>query len=407
MHQVNVAVAVAGVVVLLAGMISAREQALPISRPMLAVCIGLAAGPEALHWLVPTDWADSHVILKEAARFALAISVFGIALRTPKGDYGALLRPLAMLLTLGMAVMWIVSAGLAWALLGLSPLTGLLLAAVVTPTDPVVASSIVTGGLAERTLPGRLRSTLSLESGANDGLAYLIVLLPILLMGSATPAEAVERWVVDVLLVGVLLAVALGAGLGFLAAGALRHADRKGWVEEHSLIGLSVALSLLVVAAAKLVGSDGILAAFAAGIAFNFGVDRGEEYKEQNVQEAISKLFNLPIFVLFGAMLPWRAWLDLGWPVLAFAAAVLLLRRPVTLVATGRGFGPAFAGRDLVFLGWFGPIGVAAMYYALLAEERTNDPVHWHAASLVILVSILAHGLTSGPGLAVYRRQSS
>ena len=59
------------------------------------------------------------------------------------------------------------------------------------------------------------------------------------------------------------------------------------------------------------------------------------------------------------------------------------------------------------FLGWFGPVGVAAMYYALLAEEPTNDPAHCHAASFVVLISFMARGITSGPGLAAYRRRAA
>ena len=404
MHQVNIAIAIAAFVIVAVGVVSSRVESLPLSKPLVALGVGIAVGPEVLRWLHPPDWPNSHVILKEAARFTLAVSVFDIALRTPKENYRRLLRPVGLLLTLGMMVMWLTSAGLAWAILGLSPLLALLLAAVVTPTDPVVASSIVTGGLAEESLPDRLRSTLSLESGANDGLAYLIVLLPILLMTSASPSAAWERWVLDTLIVGVLLAIAVGAGIGFLAAKALHRADKIGWVEEHSLLGLSVALSILVVTLAKLLGSDGILAAFAAGAAFNLGIDRREEFEEQNVQEAISKLFYLPIFVLFGAMLPWREWMGLGWPVLAFALAVLFLRRPLALLVTGGGLGAGLKRGDATFLGWFGPIGVAAIYYALLAEERTHDPVNWHAASLVITISILAHGVTSASGLAGYRR---
>lgn len=406
MHQVNIAVAIAGFVVVLLGLASARLQSLPVSRPMIALGIGVVAGPEMLGWITTRDWPHGHVIQKEAARFTLAISVFGIALRTPREDYRRLLRPVGLLLTFGMLIMWLVSAGLAWSVLGLSPLMALLLAAAITPTDPVVASSIVTGGFAERSLPDRLRSTLSLESGANDGLAYLIVLLPILLIGTASPSIAFERWLVDILLVGVLLAILVGAAIGHLVAVVLHHADRIGWVEEHSLLGLSVALSLGVVTVAKLLGSDGILAAFAAGAAFNLGVDRSEEFEEQNVQEALGKLFNLPIFVVFGAMLPWREWVGLGWAGLGFAIAILFLRRPLALLATGRGLKAGLARRDALFLGWFGPIGVAAIYYALLAEERTRDPVYWHVASLVILVSILAHGVTSAPALAAYRRAS-
>lgn len=406
MHQVNTAIAVAAFVVVVLGLISARTETWPISKPLAALGVGILAGPEVLRWLNPDDWPDAHLILKEAARFTLAISVFGIALRTPRENYRRLMRPVGLLLTLGMAVMWLTSAGLAWTILGLSPLPALLLAAVITPTDPIVASSIVTGDEAERSLPDRLRSTISLESGANDGLAYLIVLLPILLLDSASPAAAWERWMVDTLLVGLVSAIAIGAGIGYLVAVALHRADGRGWVERHSLLGLSVALSLLVVTATKLLGADGILAAFAAGAAFNCGVDRAEEFEEENVQEAIGKLFNLPIFVLFGTMLPWREWLGLGWPALLFAVAVLLVRRPAALLATCTGLGADMKRRDVVFLAWFGPIGVAAVYYALLATERTQDPLHWHAASLVIGVSILAHGGTSAPGLAGYRRAS-
>ena len=402
MDQVNVAVAVAGFVVIALGFVSARLETLPLSGPILATAAGVSVGPELLGWLAADAWSNAHLILKELARFTLALSVFGIALRTPRRSYRKLLRPVGLLLTFGMLAMWAASAGIAHATLGLPVLAALLLGATVTPTDPVVASSIVTGGLAEQNLPDRLRSTLSLESGANDGLAYVIVLLPILLLGSATPAPALERWLLDVLLVGVVVAVAFGAATGYAAAVALRRADERGWVEGHSLVGLSVALSIFVVTVSKLIGSDGILAAFVAGAAFNFGIDRKEEFEEENVQEAISKLLNLPIFVVFGAMLPWRDWLAAGWPVLAFAVGTVLLRRPLALCLAGPFLG--LPRRDAVFLGWFGPVGVAAIYYAILAEERTQDSIYWTAASLAITVSILAHGVTSASGIATYRR---
>ncbi|MEX1147133.1 MAG: cation:proton antiporter, partial [Sphingomonadales bacterium] len=157
MQQINIAIAIAGIVVVLLGLVSARMESLPLSKPLMALLVGIAVGPEVLGWLVPEHWSGSEVVLKEAARFTLAISVFGITLRTPRRDYKRLLRPVAMLVVIGMVVMWGVSAGLAWTLLGVSPLLALLVGAVLTPTDPVVASSIVTGARAERMLPNRLR----------------------------------------------------------------------------------------------------------------------------------------------------------------------------------------------------------------------------------------------------------
>lgn len=404
MEQINLVVAVAALVVAVTGLVSARAESLPLSKPLVALLAGIAAGPAGLHWLAPGDWPQAPTILKEAARFALAISVFGIALRTPRRDFRRLARPVGLLLGAGMIAMWLVSAGLAWAVLGLSPLLALLLGATVTPTDPVVASSIVTGGLAERSLPDRLRATLSLESGANDGLAYLIVMLPILLLVPPETGTPLGRWLVEVVLVGVLAAALMGFAAGWAAARALHHADAAGWVERHSLLGLSVALSLFVVTATRLAGSDGILAAFAAGAAFNLGIDRTEEFEEQNTQEAIGTLFNLPVFVLLGTMLPWQGWAALGWAGPAFAVAVLALRRPLAVLALRGVPGGGPGRRDAVFLGWFAPVGVAAIYYAILATERTGDAQLWHAASLCVAASILAHGVTSGPGLRHYRR---
>ena len=399
MHQFNLAIAACAAVVVALGLVSGRIQRAPVSRPLLALLAGVALGPVALGLLTPEEWPDETRILREVARFALAVSVFGIALRTPAPDIRGLLRPVGLLLTLGMLAMWAVSAGLAWAVLGVSPLVALAVGAVVTPTDPVVASSIATGTAAERALPDRLRSTLSLESGANDGLGYLVVLLPVVLMGSA--ADPWSRWAVDVVLVGVVLAVTIGVAVGWVVARLVRAADAWAWIDRKSLLGLSVALSFLVLTLAKLAGSDGILAAFAAGIAFRLTVNYDAEYDEQEVQESIAKLLNLPVFVILGAALPWQAWTG---ATAAFALLVLALRRPVALLALGPFLGAGLRRRDTVFLGWFGPVGVAALYYSLLVQERTGDPAAWHAASLTIAASVLIHGLTSGPGLGVYER---
>ncbi|MGR3497216.1 cation:proton antiporter domain-containing protein [Citreimonas sp.] len=404
MHQLHAVLALSAATVIALGLLSGGIKRSPLSVPLLALGIGVAAGPTGLGWVNPEAWSDPHQILKQAARFTVAISVTGIALRTPLGDVRSLLRPVGLLLVFGMLGMWAVSALVSWWLLGLAPLVALLLGAAVTPTDPVVASAIVTGKAAEEKLPSRLRSTLSLESGANDGLGYLIVLLPLLALTLAPDEYVLSHWLVSTLLVGVVLAVVLGAAIGLVCGWALRWARAAGVVEYHSFLSISVALSLLALAAASLVGSDGILASFAAALAFNIALDRSDDFAEENVQEAISKLFNLPVFVLLGIMLPWGAWMQLGWAGGAFAVGLLLLRRPVTIAALGPFLGAGLRMRDTVFLAWFAPVGVAALYYALHAMEQTGNPVYWHATSLAVAVSVLLHGVTATAGMALYDR---
>lgn len=404
MHQIHAAVVVCAATVIGLGLLSGWIKRSAVSVPLLALAIGVAVGPLGLGWLRPDAWAEPHRILKELARITVAISVTGIALRTPVEDMRRMLRPVAMLLSLGMLGMWAVSAALSWAVLGLAPLAALLLGAAVTPTDPVVASAIVTGKAAEEKLPSRLRSTLSLESGANDGLGYLIVLLPLLALTLPPGEYVLSHWLVETLVIGVLVAIALGAAIGALVGWALRWARKAGVIEYHSFLSVSVALSLLSLAAAALVGSDGILAAFAAGVAFAVALDRADDFAEENVQEAISKLFNLPVFVLLGVMLPWSGWTGFGWAGVIFAALLLLLRRPVVIAALGPLLGAGLKRRDAVFLGWFAPVGIAALYYALHAMERTGDPVYWHATTLAIAASVLAHGVTATAGMAFYTR---
>ncbi|MDG4647386.1 cation:proton antiporter [Roseibacterium sp. SDUM158017] len=401
MEQLNVTVAITGAVVLCLGLLSTRIDRASMSAPLVALVIGILCGPFGAGWIMPASWPNSETVLKEAARFTLAISVFGIAMRTPVQSYRRLVRPVAVLLSLGMVTMWAVSGALGWALLGLPPLAAMALGAALAPTDPVVASSIVTGKMAERALPDRLRSTLSLESGANDGLGYLLVLLPVQFTRH-DPARAWEAWFVDTLVIGVLAAVAAGAVLGWLSALALETAARRRWAEKHSQLSMTVALSLTVLAAVKLLGSDGILAAFAAGAAFNMTASRRHEREEENVQEAISKLFNLPVFVILGAALPVGGWVALGWQGVALAILMLALRRPVALMVCGPFLGPGITRADRIFLGWFGPVGVAALYYALHLTELTGEVAIWHAASLVIVASVLAHGLSSAVGLSLY-----
>ena len=396
MHELDVALAVIFATVLLLGLVSDAVERSWLSSPILALGIGVLVGPAALDWLDPARWGSEPVILEQAARLTLAVSLMGVALRVRREDLRALARPVGWLLGLGMAVMWVVSAGLAHVTLGLGALAALLVGAVVTPTDPVVSSAIVTGRFARENLSGRLRDTLSLEAGANDGLAYPFVLLPILLLLHPT-GEALSLFAGRTLLAGVLLAVGAGVLVGWTAAHALRVAERRGWIGEHSLLTTTLALSLATLGTAGLVHADALLSVFVAGLVFNACADRKEEHEDENVQEAIAKLFTRPIFVLLGLALPWAAWGERPLAFAAFALSILALRRPLALLALWPALKGDVRGADLLFLGWFGPIGVAALYYSTLAWHETGDATAFHAASAAIVASVVLHGLSAAP----------
>ncbi|KYH25370.1 hypothetical protein HAPAU_20400 [Halalkalicoccus paucihalophilus] len=101
-------------------------------------------------------------------------------------------------------------------------------------------------------------------------------------------------------------------------------------------------------------------------------------------------------------MLPWQGWLALGWRGVAFAGVVLLFRRlPVVLPAAGL-LSPLRRRADTLLVGWFGPIGIAAVFYATLVVHETGSRLAWQISSLVIVVSILAYGVTATPFTRLY-----
>ncbi|UUP16471.1 cation:proton antiporter [Nitratireductor thuwali] len=319
----------------------------------------------------------------------------GIGLRLSPTDFRTLARPAAVLLTLGMVGMWACSAALAGWMFGLPPWTALLVGAVLTPTDPIVSSNIVTGRFAEERLPSRVRAALSLESGANDGLAYVLVLLPLLVIGGSSGVAG--EWLVTGFLLGVAMSAVIGAVVGAAAARVLGWARRKSIIESYSVLTFTLALTFFTLGAARLLGGDALISVFVAGVAFNLMSDTDTKQSEENVQEAINHLITPSIFVLFGIALPWPEWRQLGWAVPGFALGILIVRRlPVFLVLA-----PLLRGhlqrRDLAYLAWFGPIGISTFFYALFALSRGADAMVWHLASASVLASVFAHGASGAP----------
>lgn len=408
MRDLNVALALIGGLTLLFGLLAGlfRSRAEVLSEPLVATLVGAVAGPLGLGLLDMSDWGTSEAILEQVARLTIAFAVMAAALRLPPDFLARRRRVLALLLGLGMLLMWAASTLLIWAILGLSPLLAALVGAVLTPTDPVLAGTTVTGREAREHLPARLRNTLSAEAGANDGLAIPFVLLPILLL-QHPPGAALQDWVLVGVGRHVLLAIVLGLITGWGAARVQRWSEGRPWAEEMDLLTVTLALTAAVLGGAALIGSEGILAVFVAGLTFRRTVfpDREEE-EQEHVQEALRRVLTFPAFVLFGLALPLREWGAYGAAAIWLALAVLLLRRIPALLLLRRRLDTLHGRADAWFAGWFGPVGVAAIYYATMAARTTPSQEPWVLGSLVVAASILAHGVSATPLTRLYGRRA-
>ena len=404
--SVDLVLIIAGASILALGLPSNVVKRLWLSVPLLALLAGVLLGPEVLAVLEPERLRGEHKVLEELARATLAVSLVGTALQITKADLRQIWKRAASLLTVAMLGMWLLTSLGAWLVLGLPLWVALLLGAILTPTDPVVASTLVTGRLAEANLPRWLRRSLQLEAGANDGLALVFVLVPALVL--TLPGDDVGT-IAGEAAGQVALALGVGAAVGALAAklvdvAADHHATSGGFFLVSAL-----ALALLTLGAVHALGGTGILGSFVAGLTFSLMLEERHADELEQTQEGLHQLLVVPVFLLFGSMLPWDAWIGLGWAGLAFAVWALVVRRPAA-AALALAVAPVDTPRrGVAFLSWYGPLGVAAIYYALFVERYGLDEFErvFAASTLAIAVSVLVFSLTATPGVRRYAGRSA
>jgi NhaP-type Na+/H+ or K+/H+ antiporter len=389
--------AVFGTVAVLLALVSEKLRHLPLSEPLVALLLGVVLGPQLLG-LLEIDEAVRDPLLLEGTRLLLAGSVMAAALRFPATALRPLVRPLVLLLVVVMPLAAALT-GAAALLLDMPVALAALVGACLSPTDPVLAASVVSGGPAERDLPARMRQLLTAESGANDGLALPLVGLALASVLPATgPGDVVGRLVWEVL-GGTLVGVVAGA----LAGRAVRAATRRRGLGHGPKLVFTLLLAVAVLGIARLAGTDGVLAVFVAGLAYNRAVGKGERGPQNSIDEAVNRYAVLPLFLVLGTVLPWREWAAFGPAAVAFVVAVLVLRRLPIILALARPLGLRW--RDAAFTGWFGPMGVSAVFYlAHSLEEGVGDPRLFTAGTLAVAASVLAFGVSASPGRMAYVR---
>jgi sodium/hydrogen antiporter len=264
-----------------------------------------------------------------------------------------------------------------------------LLGAVLSPTDPVVTSTVVTS----RRVPAVIRHTLNLESGLNDGLALPLVLFFLVLAthegGALGEAGSLLGEVAAGAAIGVAVAVVAGWSLGRAPGGSL--------VEKYEgVFGLGLALAAFGLA--EVVYGNGLIAAFVAGMALAAGrVELPETFGRFN--ESVSGAFQVITFVVFAALIVGTGWFPGSTLTLAgFVVFALLVARPAAVLVSFVGI--RLPRSQKLFVAWFGPKGVASMLFALLVLNSgdPNRTLVFDIASFVILSSIVAHGLTDTVG---------
>jgi len=394
-----VAVLTIAIALLAYGLVSRRIQGSILTGPMLFAAFGFAVGPDGAG-LVPLR--VSHEGLHLLAEITLILVLFSDAanldLRQLRRDHNLPVR----MLTIGLPLSIMLGAALALGLLaGFSIWEALLLAAILAPTDAALGQAVITNPV----VPVRIRQTLNVESGLNDGIAFPFVLVFATVATMADAGQQASDWILFAIKQMGLGPLA-GIAVGFVGAKLVAFCHRADWMSETAEGIVALALAFAAYQAAELIGGNGFISAFAAGLSFGNTLGRHCKFLFE-FADAEGLFLILLTFMAFGsAMIP-MALPDFNLVYLLYAVLTLTVIRmlPVSVALLGTGVSPVTSA----FLGWFGPRGLASVLYVLVVLEGAEMP-HKHEifviCTLTIMLSILLHGFTAVPAARWYGSQS-
>lgn len=408
-----------GALLLFMGVASWSLRRIPVTTAIVYLAVGVIVGPTVLN-LFHFNPLKQSALLEIMAEIAVLISLFSAGVKMPVSITFARWRTPVMLATASMAVTVALIAAFAVFVLELPLGAGILLGAIIAPTDPVLATDVQSRHPGD---PDRLRFTLTCEAGMNDGSAFPFVVLGMGLLGLHDIGNFGVRWaLVDVLWAtsaGILIGAASGVALGHLGC---RLRNRF----QHALLDDFLALGLIgvVYGISVLLHAWGFLAVFFAAVALRqtefrlacadspvsgWPASANEPLASDDIEpiplvstgslvfnEHLERLSEVVLILLIGGTLFVNSW---SWRAVGLALFLFLIARPVSVLAGLTMTRAPWRLRGLA--GWFGVRGIGSLYYLMYAIERglpdTLALELIHLTLIVVTLSILLHGFTAKP----------
>ncbi|KAF7197735.1 putative Na(+)/H(+) antiporter C3A11.09 [Pseudocercospora fuligena] len=411
---------------------------LHLSEPPIALIVGIILGPFGLGWLTPNfckngecidgsgsqGWGWGDGVVQEITRIIVGIQVFAVGVELPKFYFGRHWKSVAMMLGPVMTFGWIVCAFFCWAIFQVDIPTSMVISACLTPTDPVLAASILSNSQFSTRVPKRLRDMLGAESGCNDGISFPFLYIGIYLLTQHTAGEALKDWFTLTLLWQCLFGTVLGLIIGVTFNWILRFSDARGFIDKAGFTVFYLLLALFCIGVGSTLNVDDFLVGFGAGYGFARDGWFARKTREAKLPHIIDLLLNSSMFVYLGTILPFGAYGDMAltpWitpgKLVGYLICVLLFRRIPVVMATYRWIPDIKTLREALFCGHFGPMGLGGLFLAIEARAvletgtstpDSHPPVYrgpltsrekaiesvWPIVSFIVLGSTLVHGLS-------------
>ncbi|KAJ6266629.1 ORMDL family-domain-containing protein [Bipolaris maydis] len=393
---------------------------LHLSEPPLATLFGIIVGPRALGLLRPYDWGFSDDAIQETTRLIVGIQCFAVGLELEnrylaKKKY-ALLALLGPVMTFG----WLICALFVTIIFETDFVTAMTISACLTPTDPVLAASVLSNSQFSTRVPKRIRDLLSAESGCNDGVSFPFLYIGLSLLLKNTAGGVLKKWFLVTILYQCAVGIIIGIVLGHIFNRLYRLSHAREWMGEASYLTFYLLAAIFSIGLASVLGVDDFLVAFFAGRGFSHR--QKSPMADTALPVIIDMMINSSFFVFFGAMIPWESFsaFDAITParLIVFLILILLFRRiPIVFILFQAKLLPFVkTTTEALFVGHFGPMGVGALFLAIEARAQLetgtslplpnppNDlPIErqrtvtliWPIVCFVVLGSTMVHGFST------------
>ena len=414
---------IGGAALLLGVVLPTALSRVALSAPIVLVVVG--AGIGLLPGSSTISPVDHRELTEHLTEFCVLVALMGVGL--------ALDRPLQLrswatwrawastwrLLLIGMPLAIGATALLGWWVMGLAAPAAVLVAAVLAPTDPVLAADVQVegpstdmedeGAADEIDEKDEVRFALTSEAGMNDGLAFPFVYAAIFLATLGAFSSWGLRWVAWELIGKTVIGVVVGVATGWLLARIAFRAPRKSLrLAETGEPLLAIAATVLAYGLAEVAGGWGFLAVFACALAMR-SAERSSEYHVlmHQVVERLERLLTLVVLLLLGVALTDGLLANLTWQGAVLGVLVIFVVRPVSaLLALGRGARRDYVNdrrlgpRERLVTAFFGVRGVGSIYYLAYATGQAHFPdqrLLWSTVAFTIVLSVLVHGVAATP----------
>lgn len=382
--------AILALFVFLYSICSGRFERTIISGPMIFVFFGVLFGPLVLNWFQDDVTTTG---LRLLADLTLAIILF---IDAANADFSVLKRklniPFRMLL---FGLPGVILLGTILAALLFTELTvfeAAILATMLAATDAALGKAVITNPA----VPARVREGLNLESGLNDGLCVPILFVFIALATGQAGADGGYLLALKLVVQEIGIGLVVGLGLTLIGTWLSNQCYKRGWQTEIWMQITAVALAIGCFATAQTLHGSGYIAAFTGGLLFGF-LAKKDTHKSIFAAEGIGETLALMTWMVFGAAVISQAVGTFTWKMVFYAVLSLTVIRIVPIFFSLAGLGETIQSR--LFLGWFGPRGLASIVFAIIVLNKGVPHGNFMAmvVTCTVFLSLLSHGISANP----------